>query len=400
MIDLKLLTSQQLQDPAQYHEIQQAVIHAISYGQGNDAKDFIHVIDDFFHVFRDLEKDEKELFSNYRKLKLYIELELFELMPEEVQVNLLSRHLFAFSRIHVDVVQKIALSVLLTDEMLENEKKETLMAALLNNQDLIGTAKIPVENKPVPPTVSNWLLKYRNTFGLKRQDSLIRMDFITRGEARSLSEEEREKLRLALDAYEEVKFTKVEIDEEKAPEQTEKAAKQSHSPLYIPRKQAIVPMTEMRRSVVPSATGGTSVQPARILPSTPSVPAAVTNTTTFASAIAPELQPQGESFQKLSDIEHVSLPMVERMGVSLQQFVETVKPNILQVQASSPQAKSDLADLWRRSPLYHLYMDMTQESMSQKKPVSEVARARTNDGRPTLSKEEFDIVSDLSRTIQ
>jgi hypothetical protein len=45
-------------------------------------------------------------------------------------------------------------------------------------------------------------------------------------------------------------------------------------------------------------------------------------------------------------------------------------------------------------------MDMTQESMSQKKPVSEVARARTNDGRPTLSKEEFDIVSDLSRTIQ
>ena len=383
MIDLKTLQPEQLQDPALFAEVQASVIEGIQDGEAATVKDFRLKMKEFMHVFADLEKSEPALMSNYRKLNLYIELQLFEFMPEDIQVRLLERHFFSFARIGLNVLEKIAFALLLHYEELENEKKETLVAAMLNNQELIDNMPLTIDGKQEKSTVGNWIRKYRAAYGIKEQDSLVRIDFSSRGDARNLSEEGRKRLQLVLDAYETLKATQEET--EFAAEEVQAVQQPTRSPLYIPSKRSLVPLSEVRRALAPTR-GGVSAQPA-------STPAATHTTTTVVTEDA-------ETFQKLSDIAHVSLRMIEKTGISLAQFVSTVKTEVARVSASNPQAKYEVTELWRQSPLYFLYMDMAHESMNTKKPISQVVQERSAQGRPVLTKEQFDQVSDLSRSIQ
>ncbi len=386
MIDVAKLQPQDLQDESRFSEIQKALVEAVEEGRARDALDFRIAVQRFFVMFKDLEVQKPELFRNYRKLILYIELELFEILTDDLQVLLLEKYFTSFAQLKLDIKQKVETALLLEDPLLVDDKKETLIAALLRNQTLIGREKIELSGRLVSPTIANWVAKYRLRFGNKPQDELVLMDFTSRDEARSLSEEDREKLHTLLQIVEKLKFEE-EPEEETEPETpTEKKERPSLSPLYVPLKKPKVSLKEVQK--VTSPMGGIRPQVSR----------------------APQMQAQQAhnvqaptgmvQFRSLADLNKLDVSMIDRMEVPFSQFVPKIAQEIQKVYTRSPESRRHIVDLWQQSPLYKLYLAMGDESLQMKLPIAQIAERRARSGQPTLTKEMFHLVTELNDTIQ
>ncbi len=55
---------------------------------------------------------------------------------------------------------------------------------------------------------------------------------------------------------------------------------------------------------------------------------------------------------------------------------------------------------WRQSETYLLYVAMGQESLLQVKTIPDVIAARTQEGKPALTEEEYSYISDLNRKLR
>jgi hypothetical protein len=403
MIEINSIKTEDLQDENRFSEFQAAAFEAVETGRAQDALDFRILIQRFFEEYKDLEYSKPELFKNYRKIILYIELEEFEFIPENLQVMLLEKYLYAFEQLKLDVGQKVDMALLLEDEVLRDGKRDTLMAALLQNQQRIGTEQIELQGNMVSPTVGNWAQKYRIQFGQKHKDEIVRMDFCERDEARTLSDRDKKKLRMLVDLVEELK-----IEPEKEEYETDEVGEPSKvtpafSSLYVPTKKPKVPFSDMQKPQGSRAFSGMAPQAQQ---SASSLRPQFVQTASLAPQAAQEPEDQVTStneapvFHSLADLNILNLPMIEAFGEQLPHFVETVKGEIQKVYARSPESKPHIVDLWRQSPLYNLYAEMSEESMQARKPISEIAKDRTQNGHPTLTKEQFDLVADLSKMIQ
>lgn len=386
MTDINDIKIEDLQDSTRFTEFQAAVVEAIEEDRARDALDFRLKIQQFFREYADLENTNPDLFKNYRKIILYIELELFELLPEDLQVVLLEKYFHSFAQLNLDVVRKMELAIVLTDDVLQNDKRDTFMAALLKNQHVIGRQKIELQGKMVTPTIGNWVAKYRQKYGLELRDELVQMDFCSRDEARNLSDQERVELQRVLEA---VEMSKIQ-PEEYAPEDTvedetpKTEAQRAFSALDVPVKQPKVPISEVQK-IYPNL-----------------VPA---QQNSLKQKLAPQQNVESPAqhysgFRSLADLGGVNIDTAAELGISLQDFCERIKMEAQKVYMRSPQSKPHIVELWHQSPLYQVYNAMAEDSMRMQQPIDVVERTRREQGQPALSREEFHLIADLSTSLQ
>lgn len=55
---------------------------------------------------------------------------------------------------------------------------------------------------------------------------------------------------------------------------------------------------------------------------------------------------------------------------------------------------------WRQSPLYGLYLELGNESMTSQRPIRDVITARQTQGHPVLTETEFAAIADLNQTLR
>lgn len=399
MINVNSIQIADLQDADRFHEFQKAVVEAVETGHASDVLDFRIRMQDFFREYADLEVQKPELFRNYRKIILYIELEEFEFLTEDLQCILIQKYFDSFAQLRLDICHKVDLALLLEDDLLRDDKRDTFMAALLQNQTYIGSENIEVEGNAVSPTIGNWTKKYRFKFGFKHQSDMIRMDFCARDEARTLSERDQSRLRLLVDLIEQLKV-EPQKEEEVEQEVVSPARPENFSPLYVPIKKPKVPLSQ-----VPKLNQFASdIQPRSTLqPSYGAMPRSGVRPRYDQAPVqqpSPQMTSSGVSFRSLADLHSLDVAFVQNLGEHMGSFVEMVKTEVQKVYARSPESKPPIIELWRQSPLFMLYNEMSEESMQTRQPIAAISERRSRTGQPTLTKEQFNLVADLSKTIQ
>lgn len=400
MINVNSIQIADLQDADRFHEFQKAVVEAVETGHASDVLDFRIRMQDFFREYADLEVEKPELFRNYRKIILYIELEEFEFLTEDLQCTLIQKYFDSFAQLRLDICHKVDLALLLEDDLLRDDKRDTFMAALLQNQTYIGSENIEVEGVAVSPTIGNWTKKYRFKFGFRHQSDMIRMDFCSRDDARTLSERDQGRLRLLVDLIEQLKV-EPQREEETEQQPVPAARVENFSPLYVPIKKPKVPLSQ-----VPKLNQMASdIQPRTTLQSSYSGMPKTAVRPNYGEAPADQ-QPSaqvtssGVAFRSLADLHSLDLPFVQNLGENFASFIAMVKTEVQKVYTRSPESKPPIIELWRQSPLFMLYNEMSEESMQTRQPISAIAEQRNKNGQPTLTKEQFNFVADLSKTIQ
>ena len=512
-MNLEQIQVDDLQDAARFNEVQAAVLAAEDDGANTEMVEFRHRLNEFFEVYEDLERKDKDYFKRLRNLRLYIELHNFNSMPERVQKSILKKHTGAFKKAGASFTQSVAEVMILADAFLVDEKAATLMGALLANTELLSKKLITVDGRQVKPTVGNWLKKYRDASGNKYQDGLQQIDFVSRGDARTLGAEERERLQEVIAVFndllpneEEEILEQAEAEEQAAALETSQTPDNTprYSPFGISQKKAIVPDADIAAftkkqdsaagnsvgdGVKPKASASQPVKPSQAAQSPDLTPlgqskradglassdvagrssgkeasgntpgnvpfaapvaqqtsvsksvaqdsviapaakqpfVAASGTMEPASAKKKELsgrntnkdtpgytqdqrtpKPQSaprpttgqKTFSSLADLEHIDLAMVHGTGATPEQFAKRIKSEVAKVYQRSPESKQHIVDIWRKSPLYMLYMEMGKESMEKKKSIVDIAAERAKKKKSVLTKEEFDVIADLSKSIQ
>lgn len=74
------------------------------------------------------------------------------------------------------------------------------------------------------------------------------------------------------------------------------------------------------------------------------------------------------------------------------------KINILQEESLTRGAKGKEA--WRESEVYRLYLDIGTEAMDKDLPIETIIKKREEEGRPFLTKEEFEIIGELNHSLR
>ncbi len=404
MIDINDIKIEDLQDETRFGDYQAAIVEAIETGRARDALELRIRLQQFFQEYRDLEITKPQLFKNYRKIILYIELELFELLTEDLQVVLLQRYFNSFAQLNLDVARKVDQAILLENELLQDDKRDTFTAAILGNQQMIGSERIELNGNLVVPTIANWAQKYRVKYGLKHQDDIVRMDFCERDEARTLSEEDKTKLRTLIDVVEELKVEpqpEQEESEEGSEDYQQSESKRVFSPLYVPTKKPKVPLSQVSAygTEKPATTQSNNALRSRAAQGVKAA-SQQQNTQQPAQPNFAAQQAQPVQFRSLADLSRVDLAFVQNLGTQFGSFANIIKSEVQKVYGRSPESRPHIVELWRTSPLYHLYKEMSEESVMQHQPITTISETRQASGKPTLTKEQFDIVADLSKTIQ
>lgn len=432
-MSLSAIKPEDLQNVSQLPFFEQELEEAIRNGKTSDVLDFRLALKKFLEVYADLEYQNANLFSRIRVMKLRIELEFFPLMTDEVQADLLMNHMHDFQIMNMDIDAKAQDLVQLTDPWLYAELREMGLHALLANNEMLGSQQIELDGKLVAPTIGHWVELYRKQDHSSTEAAMARLDFLNHGFARMLSDVDRNLLAQVLEVCDTfATLTPLEEPEEAQSPQSQPQPQNTSAPakaatrniLYIPEKRSIgtTPTTPTslpkfnRMPTAPRSIEGMAVPKAEypVPPQAPTyAPEAVpivhqqavpqqapTPLRPYAATSSTTSPAPGSVFQSLADLEHADRDLVLRSASSFDTFAQGVKQEIEKVYARSPESRAYLVQLWRKSPLYKLYIEMGEQSMDTRTPIQQISEQREQQGLPTLSKEEFDIVADLSRFIQ
>lgn len=113
------------------------------------------------------------------------------------------------------------------------------------------------------------------------------------------------------------------------------------------------------------------------------------------------VSPKLEQFQLRTTDDLINVPPVAlaKEPDDEKQLVGRFKQEIQDISNYSGAKRVEIVAAWKKSQLYHTYIEMGNESMQQGKPIRDVASFRKAGGKPFLTENQFHAISEVSRLL-
>lgn len=375
------VTLAQLSDSAFQDAVRGAVQHCLTVPDRPTAREI------YRGLLRVIKVAPKELQQQYVPwMRVLSVLSFTYLSPDEVEEVASTNLLYAWSQ-GVDIIDEIATRIDLEFETTREQLINRIRSALLKNNEGFGSASFQLltETQSHPGTLSRWLTAYDEVVGGGRNDTVRVAEFLqTYAPARQLTEAEKAVLKDLLGMYDLMK--PISLKEIQQADVDDLAAQKIKAELA--RRQAELAEQRKNANLVTSQAPPT-------LPSAPSAPVAMAPST----PPPPPIPRVPRTFQSLKDLEVVDVNMIRDTGLTIQQFAEAIKQQVSALAEQDATVTSQIATLWRSSPLYHLYTEIGRESVVTNTTLELVMQNRKVERKPTLTKDEFSALADLSHSL-
>ncbi len=165
-------------------------------------------------------------------------------------------------------------------------------------------------------------------------------------------------------------------------------------PAAVPAKPAVMAQVVSHRPVPNTSDIRRPVK--RIVPpATPVKP--------IASVPVPmkEEKPKPEQFQLRTVEDLINVPAIALAGEpdDEKKLVGRFKQEIQDIANYSGATRADITAGWKKSQIYHTYIEMGNDSIQQGKPIGDVTAFRKTAGKPYLTENQFHAVSEISRLL-
>jgi hypothetical protein len=173
----------------------------------------------------------------------------------------------------------------------------------------------------------------------------------------------------------------------------------------IPKLAPTPPVPSMAPVPAPRPALAVEPRPAPTSTSAPlSMPAAmkppVVQPPSSTRPVVSDVKPAGTKLMgPIQELESFSLVDFRRLSKEPRERTLKIKDKIDLLDEQSFGAKTEGIKAWQNSPTNRLYLDMLRASL-EGKPVPDVITEREAGGKDVLSKEEFDAIMDLNRTLR
>lgn len=106
------------------------------------------------------------------------------------------------------------------------------------------------------------------------------------------------------------------------------------------------------------------------------------------------------SLGPVEEIGSLTLTDFRRLAATPKEAAEKVLEKIKILEQESFSQFIAATKAWQQSEVYWLYLELGQQSMESKKPMTEIIAARSASQQPTLTEAEFEAVSDLNKKLR
>lgn len=110
--------------------------------------------------------------------------------------------------------------------------------------------------------------------------------------------------------------------------------------------------------------------------------------------------PRQQLVGPVEELKILNLTDFRRMGASIEEMKENLMERFDLLREDSLTRLHEGIAAWKESEVYRTYLDMGRESMESGKPVASVILERSQANRPYLSKEEFDMISEVNAALR
>ncbi|GEM_PF-3771585 len=118
-----------------------------------------------------------------------------------------------------------------------------------------------------------------------------------------------------------------------------------------------------------------------------------------SAAPEPAKSPATLQLTTTADLENISPRVLDVEPPDAGKLTDRLKEEIQDIANKSGASRSDIVAAWKKSQLYHAYIDMGNDSMQQGKSITETAAFRKAAGKPYLSEPQFNAISEVSRLL-
>lgn len=210
-MDQKIL--QNLNNSKNIANLQALINDIIIHDNIGDAKMLLPELEKIFVANPDFEKADKALFEVFENFLISLRFVIIFELPDKDIISLLNNYFdFIFEHPDYDFNRKIKYKISSIGSLEERDEfKEKLRQVILNSKTILGHDKILVSGIEQEPTVAAWIKDYYIKVGLEPVDALKLSEYIVNNtNTKSLSPEYREKLKVLLNIFENIKVSSSE----------------------------------------------------------------------------------------------------------------------------------------------------------------------------------------------
>ncbi|MBI5733397.1 MAG: hypothetical protein HY973_00420 [Candidatus Kerfeldbacteria bacterium] len=185
----------------------------ILFDMAPEAYTFVRNFELYLKQNSDFPQSEAEIYSRYQALLVRAKFIALPMLREAEIVDLFKEHFVeALSIDGYDLWQKLKaklVTMIIVDD--RDVFKKNINEALVRSKQLLTNADIKLGQNSVRPTIGNWLRDCRSLFGTDKTDTVTQVQYVTNSNnARSLSNEDREKLKRLIYFCERLKYLSTE----------------------------------------------------------------------------------------------------------------------------------------------------------------------------------------------
>jgi hypothetical protein len=114
----------------------------------------------------------------------------------------------------------------------------------------------------------------------------------------------------------------------------------------------------------------------------------------------PQKAPKATLTGAVEELQNLTLENFRRLGNSPSAQTDKLLTKINLLEKDSVTKKAQGIEAWRHSQVYGLYLGLGEESLSQGKDVAAIIGQHQAENKPTLTLEEFSVVSDLNKRLR
>jgi hypothetical protein len=213
-----LYSEAQLNDKKFFHEIKIKSQVFIDADQFREAYDMAKQLEQSIDAIKDFKESNYELYKAYKEIIIILKWVGLPIMTEEMVAHYFQYYFTWIFKIdwydYSNLWRKLSTVLLvILDYNKRDQYKKSLIQALLNNQEIITSKKISINNQVKNPTVANWLQDYFSVLGTGKVNKLARTQYLVNSvNTKNLSEQERGKVKLLFDLYERLKLSSLTLE--------------------------------------------------------------------------------------------------------------------------------------------------------------------------------------------